>query len=151
MRQFTLVHPTDTRRNAVIRLEEEDVTAMIEALGKKGIQLYAATAQECQAVSDMEDDMEAHEPDIGYFFPEDKDKLLKLIESWNTPLTIADIIHIVAGECQNSCTGPSSAYEFIMKAYPERVADRKHLTAILEILNFAAIRENASLIYGMTA
>ncbi len=55
-------------------------------------------------------------------------------------LTFQEIFEIVVSECRNSCTHPADAHYYIQTHYGDRV-DFNELTTFLNVLNFAAIRE----------
>jgi hypothetical protein len=73
-----------------------------------------------------------------------------LFAEWNTLLGFEEMIHILANSCYDECRTQDAAYDFLRTRYGNRIDTRK-ARALVDILNFAALRENATLVYGLTS
>ncbi len=150
MQTYKLQHPSNPERDVFIRAyEPEDEKALIETLGKRRVQLIKATDAEIEKLESVEQDQEAHDPDVAYTFPDDILVLDTMVNEWSNPMSLAEILHVVTSEAANGCMDSYSAFDYLTRRYKERL-DVSELRALLRTLNFAALRENHAVMYALT-
>lgn len=79
MKQFTVEGPDGER--LIIRAEAEHTAAVMD-YARYGVVVRPATDEEVQALDDEEAEMEAHEPDLGYVYPDDEGCIQMTIKDW---------------------------------------------------------------------
>jgi hypothetical protein len=158
MLQFTIVHPQNEKRSEYIRMEDpeeegsatgETVMQMFAEIGKY-VHVRSSTDAEVKDLDDEEQDMEAHDADVGFFWPEDRQKILQFAWDWANPLTLEHIIHIVAANSSTECTTANAAHNYLSKNHYNRIPSRNVIYPLLEIINFPALREQCADIYAGT-
>ena len=152
IKHYRMVHPSRSDLNEHIRIFEDDINdGDLIHIGKSvGIVIRPATFKEIEEVDDLEAEMEAHEPDIGFVFPTQWQAIRDLAWAWSNPLSIQEILHIIASECRNGCSSPSNMYEYFSKQYRNQV-DLREITVLSNVLNFSSIREQSGALFSMTA
>ena len=150
---LTIPHPVHDYKNVMVRIYEdngylseraaaEELFHMNNSSSSVRVKIRYATDAEIKALDDEEQDMEAHEPDIGFEYPKDRNEILSIMKLWENPLTVQDILKIVTDECFIGCTNAQSAMAYLAHHHPHEIDDMGSVHALLDVLNFHAIREN---------
>ena len=79
MKQFTIEGPDGER--LVVRADEKHTAAVMD-YSRYGVVVRPATAEEVQAVIAEEAELEAHEPDVGYAYPDDEACIQMTVKDW---------------------------------------------------------------------
>jgi len=155
MRYFILVHPANASLNEIVRIDEEGVSVggrtmeelAIEELmrlskwDKGTIVIREATSNEVKDLDDLEAEQEAGEPDVGFHFPEDRNKIVNLLREWTNPLSYEEALAEIVENSYFACCGPDFAFRHLREKFGARILCERQLRAFLKILNFPAIRE----------
>lgn len=147
---FTLLHPTNPAQNEFVRVDEDLSAQLCADLACGNIHTRAATAQEIESIYEGVGDPEVDATPACFLYPEDRGTIFDLFVEWNTLLSFEEMIHVIANCCYDECRTPDLAYDFLERRYQNRI-DAKKARALVDILNFAAVRENATLVFGVTS
>jgi hypothetical protein len=140
---YTLVHPRKNGRDETVRVAVGGEQSMfIDIFGKRGY-IREPKPGEIAADYNAAQDTGADYDRTCLLYPDDREKIIRLIEDWNSPFSLDDVLRIVAERCNDECRTAGETYDFLQKHYPNRMDATRLTRDLFNILNFDGVRENA--------